>query len=44
MEGKVAKSETLVTEAEKRCLELKIEVKRFKEKSQEFESELDQIR
>ena len=37
MSEKVSKSESLVAEAEKRCLELKIEVKRFKEKSQEFE-------
>ena len=37
MSEKVSKSESLVAEADKRCLELKIEVKRFKEKSQEFE-------
>ena len=44
MNEKVCKSETLVTEAEKRCLELKIEVKRYKEKSQDLEAELEQIR
>ena len=33
-----------MAEAEQRCLELKIELKRFKEKSSDLESELDQIR
>ena len=44
MQAKASQSEALVAEAEKRCLELKIELKRYKEKSQDLESELDQIR
>ena len=44
MREKTQASDALVTEAEQRCLELKIELKRFKEKSHNLESELDQIR
>jgi len=33
MQEKLQTKDDLVAEAEKRCLELKIEVKRFKEKS-----------
>ena len=33
-----------MADAEQRCLELKIELKRFKEKSSDLETELDQIR
>lgn len=44
MSKKVTMSETLAQEAEKRCLELKIELKRFKEKSHDLETELEQIR
>ena len=40
----MGKSEVLVADAEKRCLELKIELKRFKEKSHDLETELEQIR
>lgn len=43
MHGKVTSSDQLVIEAEKRCLELKLEVKRFREKSQDLEAELEQI-
>ena len=41
MQEKMQAKEVLVTEAEQRCLELKIELKRFKEKSQDLESELE---
>ena len=41
MQEKMQAKEALVTDAEQRCLELKIELKRFKEKSQDLESELD---
>ena len=41
MQEKVQAKEALVTDAEQRCLELKIELKRFKEKSQDLENELD---
>ena len=41
MQEKTQAKEVLVTEAEQRCLELKIELKRFKEKSQDLESELE---
>ena len=44
MQEKMQAKEALVTDAEQRCLELKIELKRFKEKSQDLENELDQIR
>lgn len=44
MQEKVSTSDGLVTEAEQRCLELKIELKRFKEKSHDLENELEQIR
>ena len=41
---KMSKSEALVADADKRCLELKIELKRYKEKSHDLETELEQIR
>ena len=41
---KMSKSEVLVVDADKRCLELKIELKRYKEKSHDLETELEQIR
>lgn len=41
MQEKMQAKEALVTDAEQRCLELKIELKRFKEKSQDLENELD---
>ena len=44
MLGKATTSEQLASEAERRCLELKLEVKRFREKSQDLEAELEQIR
>ena len=41
VQEKMQAKEALVTDAEQRCLELKIELKRFKEKSQDLENELD---
>lgn len=44
MDLRVTQSDQLVRDADKRSFELKIELKRFKEKCHDYETELEQIR